>query len=598
MQTDGFCPAREDGLCPVKELEGLHFKIPAYQRGYRWTEKEVKTLLEDIVDFIQEGKPEEFYSLQPIVLQAVDEIYHVIDGQQRLTTIFLIVKYLDNKDLFSLNYETREKSFEFLHDIARRSKQEKDLNIDFYHFKMAYETIERFFEQTDRVKKQEFLSTLLNRCKVLWHKSVDEEKEVFVRLNSGKIPLEEAENIKALFLAQPKGTQTEKEVEKRAKKWYEAEKKARDDRDFIYCVLASVDNRQIIEGERPTLSDDLQRIIVYLKAIAPVGIPQKEGALFDHFYQKYKGKSMGEEWGKLEKAIDSLNGWAKRKMGADVNDKKIFHYVGFLIHEGACIASLYEKWVQIKSNQTIKIPKQAFVTYLFEQIKKRMRSIERIEDLSYNENNDKRALLALLLLFNMECHVAKDVGYFQFNRFVLEQWTLEHVYAQNSEGVVAQKDLEGEIQESLKEKIVAWLKEVEDHLEEGALKEEIRSFLEELPSLENFSKHLEKRGLLKKIDEAFLGDGELHLLQNLTLLDKSSNSALGNLIFSKKQEKIRELDDQQKLIPIGTRMVFLKEFSKPERRSLHIFTKEDQEDYLEAIRKHLDAYSKDEGARQ
>ncbi|WP_104637681.1 DUF262 domain-containing protein, partial [Helicobacter felis] len=438
---------------------------------------------------------------------------------------------------------------------------------------------------------QEFLSTLLNRCKVLWHESIDEEKEVFVRLNSGKIPLEEAENIKALFLAQPKGSHAEKEVAKRAKKWYEAEKKARDDRDFIYCVLASVDSRQIIESEKPALSDDLQRIVIYLKAITPVNTPQKQGDLFDYFYQKYKNKSMVEEWGKLEKAIDSLNGWARRKTSADVDDKKIFHYVGFLIHEGVSIASLYEKWVQIKGNQTINIPKQAFATYLFEQIKKRMRSdIERIEDLSYNESKDRRALLALLLLFNMECHIAKDVGYFQFNRFVLEQWTLEHVYAQNSESVVVQKDLEGEIQESLKEKIVAWLKEVEDHLEEGALKEEIKKFLKKPPSLENFSKNLERRGLLKKIDEAFLEDGELHLLQNLTLLDKSSNSAMGNLIFINKQEKIRELDDQQKLIPIGTRMVFLKEFSKPERRSLHIFTKEDQEDYLETLRATLNKY--------
>ncbi|WP_267891570.1 hypothetical protein [Helicobacter felis] len=35
--------------------------------------------------------------------------------------------------------------------------------------------------------------------------------------------------------------------------------------------------------------------------------------------------------------------------------------------------------------------------------------------------------MALLLLFNMERHIARDVGHFQFNRFVLEQWTLEHM---------------------------------------------------------------------------------------------------------------------------------------------------------------------------
>ncbi len=268
----------------MRALKGRAFKIPAHQRGYRWTQKEVKILLEDIIDFIQESGAEDFYSLQPIVVKKVGETYHVIDEQQRLTTIFLIVKYLANQDWFSLDYETRKKSFAFLQNIAEETKQ-KDINIDFYHFKMAYETIEKFFKNEHEDKKQEFLDTLFNRCKVLWHESIDDEKEVFVRLNSGKIPLEEAENIKALFLAQPKGSPTEKEVEKRAKKWYEAEKKARDDRDFIYCVLDKVDIKNIMEGERPVLSDDLQRIAVYLKAIAP-SIPQKEGALFDYFYPK------------------------------------------------------------------------------------------------------------------------------------------------------------------------------------------------------------------------------------------------------------------------------------------------------------------------
>ncbi len=307
---------------------------------------------------------------------------------------------------------------------------------------------------------------------------------------------------------------------------------------------------------------------------------------------------MGEEWNKLEKAIDSLNGWAKKKTNAEKEDKKIFHYLGFLIHEGASIASLYEKWVQIKRNKEITQPKQAFATYLFGQIQQKMQSaLNKLEDLSYNESSDKRALLAILLLFNMEYHIKKDIGYFQFNRFVLEQWSLEHIYAQNSKSIVAEEELKN-LDEKKKVAIEKWLAEVIEHLkrnhtEDEALEKEISKFLKKIPSLENIAKDLEKLGLLpllKRIDEAFLRDGELHLLQNLTLLDKSSNGALGNLIFSKKQEKIRDLDDQQKLIPICTREVFRKEFSKQERRNLHIFTKEDQEDYLCTLKKYLEEY--------
>lgn len=39
-------------LKSIGELEGMEFHIPHYQRGYRWGEKEVKALLEDIEDFM------------------------------------------------------------------------------------------------------------------------------------------------------------------------------------------------------------------------------------------------------------------------------------------------------------------------------------------------------------------------------------------------------------------------------------------------------------------------------------------------------------------------------------------------------------------
>ncbi len=194
-------------------------------------------------------------------------------------------------------------------------------------------------------------------------------------------------------------------------------------------------------------------------------------------------------------------------------------------------------------------------------------------------------------------------SYFEFNRFVLEQWSLEHIYAQNSEGVVSAKELEAlqkleklENRRSLSqpdsnkmnisvEKIREWLEEVQKHDEK--LNKDIKSAL---GFSKNFFKNLVKIGLLKAIDENFKENDFLHRLQNLTLLDEKSNSAIGNLIFSKKQQKIKELDDQKRLIPICTRQVFAKVFSN-ENRNSPIFTKEDQEDYLEEIKKYLEKYS-------
>ena len=78
----------------------IRYRIPAYQRGYRWTSTQVTQLLEDIREFTQREnpQPEEFYCLQPLVLRAnEDGAYEVVDGQQRLTTLLLILRHFNER---------------------------------------------------------------------------------------------------------------------------------------------------------------------------------------------------------------------------------------------------------------------------------------------------------------------------------------------------------------------------------------------------------------------------------------------------------------------------------------------------------------------
>lgn len=140
-----------------------------------------------------------FYCLQPIVLKRKGEVYSLIDGQQRLTTIFLIIKYLQNRNLFKIEYETRRDSATFLENIKDRYSLPAE-NIDFWHFASAYKVILEFFKNLE-IDNEIFAKTLLNHCKILWYEAKEEENDVFVRLNIGKIPLLESENIKALFLS-------------------------------------------------------------------------------------------------------------------------------------------------------------------------------------------------------------------------------------------------------------------------------------------------------------------------------------------------------------------------------------------------------------
>ncbi len=144
MSTENF------DLISVKNLLDKRFFIPSYQRGYRWGKKQVDDLLNDIND------SEMNYCIQPLVVKIFDENeynskdkqdgtekkevkYIVIDGQQRLTTIFLILKALRENNIYSLKYETRSDSESFLNKIEKKDNKEKIP--DFWYIQNAYNYI-------------------------------------------------------------------------------------------------------------------------------------------------------------------------------------------------------------------------------------------------------------------------------------------------------------------------------------------------------------------------------------------------------------------------------------------------------------------------
>ena len=117
---------------PIGEIEG-HFYVPNYQRGYRWTSSQVVALLNDIWDSSE--RKEDTYCLQPIVIMGCLRGYELIDGQQRFTTILILLNYIKRRGLpidikFELDYATRSKTKEFLENVNEKEAQG---NIDFYH---------------------------------------------------------------------------------------------------------------------------------------------------------------------------------------------------------------------------------------------------------------------------------------------------------------------------------------------------------------------------------------------------------------------------------------------------------------------------------
>lgn len=103
------------------------YLIPLYQRAFAWTENEIEQLIDDINSF----DADRYYLGSLIVNRNADGKFETIDGQQRLTALFLLLNYLDfNTESGKLSFECREKSnytLDSLTELCDESKIEKRL---------------------------------------------------------------------------------------------------------------------------------------------------------------------------------------------------------------------------------------------------------------------------------------------------------------------------------------------------------------------------------------------------------------------------------------------------------------------------------------
>ena len=112
--------------------------------------------------------------------------YDVVDGQQRLTTIYILLSYFNKrfteefrKPIFTLSYKTREDSIEYLANI---NESEKDKNIDYHFIYEAYETIKTWFSTRQNLIN-DFESVLINNTKVIWYEVNDSNSNPIVNEN-------------------------------------------------------------------------------------------------------------------------------------------------------------------------------------------------------------------------------------------------------------------------------------------------------------------------------------------------------------------------------------------------------------------------------
>ena len=135
-------------------FRGTEYRVPIYQRNYAWTKDEIELLLNDIND-IDESFEGKYYLGSLIVNQLGANYYDVIDGQQRLTTLFLMLSFLNDTSVNkrSLSFEAREKSNKTLYEIDSIKDTERELDKEpWYSDEIidGYAVIKNFFNQNQK----------------------------------------------------------------------------------------------------------------------------------------------------------------------------------------------------------------------------------------------------------------------------------------------------------------------------------------------------------------------------------------------------------------------------------------------------------------
>lgn len=142
-------------IIPVSKIfTNMSYVVPIYQRNYAWREIQIEQLIEDIDSSIDD--PTKNYFLGNLIVNQTDNnVYEVIDGQQRLTTLFLLESYLDmNVVKDALRFEAREKSNRTLNKINNRNNAELLEELASAEILEGYQIIENYFKTTGKDKKE------------------------------------------------------------------------------------------------------------------------------------------------------------------------------------------------------------------------------------------------------------------------------------------------------------------------------------------------------------------------------------------------------------------------------------------------------------
>lgn len=626
----------------VKDIVSKYkkFNVPSLQRTYRWGEKEITLLLNDLYEFYNtnEDSTNDFYPLQPLILKKSnqnDDTWNVLDGQQRLTTIKLIASFLEmDKDYYlDISYDTREKTKDFLDNISNKKEEDVGTSMELYYIFHAYEVIKSWFQKKegrkfveDKERKNAIKNVLFEkertRFVVQEMNSDDDEAKTFQNINQGRIPLSCSELIKALFLGHIFESH---KIDNNCRFAYSS------DGYGLFIPIDPIKERQSLTRLQNIIAkewDDIETVLMHDEFYSFV-CPEKDRSInrMDFLFEvvcgneKYKKYKTDDPFNaiyerikddKKSNIVDTISHcWNEvvkcfNRMQKLYYDFDAYHLVGFCICEDIGISEDFYKYC----NEDEKLDE--FKTAIRVKIKGKVLSSLKTDDLDewlkgllYKENKDQ--IKEILLLHNLQSYSDEKLR-FPFNLYDSgKNYDIEHIHATAEEK--ADKNSRYEWFDTNHSAI----KKEEKKLEDPNLITLFNSFEEaygEKKKSDKFKndKEFNKLRDIMIIDNFDNDDAKEYFstkdgIRNLCLLDSTTNRTYKNSLFITKREMILkkakgEMDKEGDVYPLllCTERIFLKFYSNVDSDdNLNFWTIKNRKAYLKDISKKVTDFLKLKG---
>lgn len=559
----------------IKDLKDRRFFIPSYQRGYKWRQRDVEYLLQDLLEYIGE-KP---YYMQPLVVAEKGGKHIVVDGQQRLTTFFLIWRRMaklgyftahpfDVNTCFSLEYEKRHDSTKYLLPYNYIDIEAHADTPDVRNFKKAEEKVDEIVKRLNENEIEHLEKNFFEKATFLWYQLDDPEEgpKTFERLNGKRIALTDVELCKVFLLSDTCSSPTQRN--ERASAWQNMEYRLQNNCFFSF-ISKDYDE-----------SHDHSRM-GYILDVALSKIKKENSEYLDYpLYSRLKSDTIKGKnvWRCLVQTFHRIE---------QMYDNPLYYnFVGFLITEA-----------KVKLSDILEdIVSEDFGRKLVDRINLWVANGTSITELTYNDSKTYSALV----LFNILCDlVVKDsksdkiedrfsfTHRFRFDYLHSEGFDKEHVHATNSRK--PQSALEWQ----------QWVKNIKEYLPKKQyeqIKEDNREIMEDVINIsipqkpdeeetaykDRITKEITKKMPSTKFSEIFdevlliVGEGDdgeakQNSIGNMALLNASINrdQAYAASPFAVKRAIIHQRIKNGKFVPKGTQLMFDKSFREIPDETYH-----------------------------